>query len=65
MSCRAVNENVKDEVNGLLRDGLKLRDVAVESAERKTNNGNESKHGVIVAKFKSKDDKHRVMKNKN
>ena len=60
-----VYENVKDEVNELLRDGLKLRDVAVESAKRKTNNGNESKHGVIVAKFKSKDDKHRVMKNKN
>ena len=48
----------------MLRDGLKLRNVTVESAERKANSGNDFKHGVIVAKFRSKDDKHQVMKNK-
>ena len=53
-----------NEVNGLLKDGLKLRDVTVESAERKTN-VSESKSGVIVAKLINKDDKNKVMKNKS
>ena len=52
-------------VNGLLKDGLKLCDVTIQSAERKTNNVSESKSGVIVATFRHKDDKSKVMKNKS
>ena len=46
--------NVKNEVNGMLRDGLKLRNVTVESAERKTNSGNDFNYGVKVAKLKKR-----------
>lgn len=56
------NENIKDRVNNII-DYLKVKDVTVESAERKMNNYN-SKPGVILATFYSYDDKEKVMKEK-
>ena len=37
----------------MLRESIKLCDVTVESAKRKTNSGNDLKNGVIVAKFRN------------
>ena len=53
------------EVNCLIKDGLKIRGITVESAIRKSNNSGESKPGIIIAKFKSKDEMSTVMKSKN
>lgn len=58
------NEKAENMVNALLRDGLKIRDVAVASAERKKSR-KPGKLGVIIAKFKSKEDKEKVMKVKS
>ena len=57
-------ENVKNEVNGLFKDGLRLRELTVESAERKTS-ASENRAGIVIAKLKSKEDKVTVMKNKS
>lgn len=54
------NENIKDRVNNII-DYLKVREISVETAERKANNYN-SKPGVVIATFASKDDKEKVMK---
>ena len=60
------SENTVAEVNCLIKDGLKIRDITVESATRKNSNKNgENKPGIVVAKFKSKEEKTTVMKNKN
>jgi len=58
-----VNENVKDKVDSMIRDGLKIRDVQVDSAERKQPR-HESDSGLAVAKFKDAGDKAKVMKAK-
>ena len=61
------NENVIDTVNGIMRDGLRLRDVSVKKAERKqsdSQNNGRSKAPVIVATLKSREDKQAVMDNK-
>ena len=61
------NENVTDTVNGIIRDGLTLRDIEVVKAERKLSDrqqGHDSRPPVIVASFKSTEDKHTVMSNK-
>lgn len=55
-------ENVKNRVNGLIKDGLRIRDVTVVSAERKVSRNR--KPGVIVAKCKSEQDVSKVLKNK-
>ncbi len=57
------NENIIDRVNGLIRDGLSLRDVEVEEAERKRAADNRYP-GLVVAKCKSKEDKSLIMKSK-
>ena len=58
------NEDVKDKVNNLLRDVLKLRDVKVSSAERKpAYNGRDN--GVIVAKCSSIEAKSAIMEAKS
>ena len=58
-------------VNGILKDGLRLRDVTVTKARRisvqnsdalDSDRGN--KPGVIIASLQSKDDKKKVMENK-
>jgi len=57
-------ENVVNKVNSLIRDGLKVSDVTCASAERKKS-PNSSKPGVIIARFKSHDDKRKVMAEKS
>ena len=57
------NENVKTKVNALIKDGLRIRDVTCNSAERKTSY-NEAKPGVIIASFSSHEDKRKVMQKK-
>ena len=59
------NENMMVEVNCLIKDGLKIRDITVESATRKSNYSAETNPGIVIAKFKSKYEKSTVMKNKN
>ena len=59
----SVQENVEVKVNNLIRDGLKVRDVKVESATRKDSYG-DSKPGVIIAKLKNENDKKTIMKEK-
>ena len=62
------DENVADTVNGIIRDGLKLRDIKVVKAERKVTErqtGRTTKPPVIVASFQSSEDKRAVMSNKN
>jgi len=57
------NENVPNRVNALLRDGMKLRSVTVDTAVRKRSSNN--KPGVIVASFRSAEDKQSAMSAKN
>jgi hypothetical protein len=56
-------ENVLSKVNGLLKDGLKIRDVHFKSAERKVSR-NQLKPGVIIAECESADDKRRILESK-
>ncbi|KAH3799532.1 hypothetical protein DPMN_153142 [Dreissena polymorpha] len=59
----SANENVKDRVNSLLNDLLKVN-ISIESAELKeTKSGTEN--GVIIAVCKSRDDKDSIMKSKS
>ena len=65
------NENECDVVNGILKDGLRLRDVTVTKARRisaqnseNNDSGRDSKPGVIIASLRNKDDKTKVMENK-
>ena len=62
--AEAQGENVTDKVNDLVRNTLKIQNLEVESAERKRS-FNERKTGVIIATFKSKEDKEKVMKGKS
>lgn len=57
------NENVSNKVNKFLKDGLKLKDVTCDHADRKISKS-ASKPGVIIAKLKSNDDKRKVMASK-
>ena len=58
-------EDINYEVTRVLKDGLKLRDIEIEKAERKPNRSNNGKPGIVIAKCKSKEDKHTIMRNKN
>lgn len=58
------NENTVQEVNNILKVGLNLRFVTIETAERKQNRQDDRKPGIIVAKCKSKEDKQNIMKSK-
>ena len=57
------DENVLNKVNGLIKDGLKLRDVSVDEATRK-NPGRGGRAGLIVARCRSAKDKEDIMKAK-
>ena len=52
----SVNENLNNKVNSLLREGLDIRDVSVSSTERKLSRV-QSKPGLVIATFKSAEDK--------
>ncbi|XP_053378662.1 uncharacterized protein LOC128548225 [Mercenaria mercenaria] len=54
------NEDVESRVNKLLKDGLRIRDVKCEKAERKRSR-NPNKPGIIIATMKSHDKKRKVM----
>ena len=56
-------ENVLNKVNGLLRDGLHLKDIQFISAERKRS-FKEGKYGVIVASLPNAGDKRKVLESK-
>ena len=57
------NENIVTKVNNVLKEGLKLRNVSVETAERKKSY-KQSVPGVVVATLRSAEDKKAVMVNK-
>lgn len=54
------NENVLNKVNGLVRDGLRVKDVQAVSAERKKS----YRQGIILASFRNISDKRKVMEKK-
>lgn len=56
----AINEDICEKVDGLIHDGLRIRDVTVEKAERLASR-HDSKPGVVVAQFRNQEDKKRVM----
>ena len=60
----SVNENLNNKVNSLIREGLDIRDVSVSSTERKLSRV-QSKPGVVIATFKSAEDKRKVMSEKS
>ena len=57
------NELIENKVNSVLKDGLRLREVLVESAERKKS-FRQDKPGVVIAKLRSIEDKRKVMEKK-
>lgn len=60
----SVGENVDSRVNTLIKDGLSIRNVTVQLAERKKSE-NSSKPGIVVASFKDREDKELVMSAKS
>lgn len=59
------NERIDTKVNGLFRDGLKLGNITLETAERKETRESINKPGVVVATLKSVEDNEKVMTAKN
>lgn len=57
------NENVMNEVNRLIKDGLQIKDVTVSSADRKASD-TRSRPGVVVAVFRSVEAKQTCMDKK-
>lgn len=58
------NENLSNKVNSVIKDGLSVRNVAVKTVVRKQSKI-QSKPGVIIASFKSVEDKRKVMVEKS
>ncbi|CAG2208741.1 unnamed protein product [Mytilus edulis] len=56
-------ENISRKVGGLIKDGLRLKNIQVAAVERKINKI-PGKHGVIIVKFQNSDDKQKVMEKK-
>lgn len=54
------NENITSKVEALIRDGLRLRDVMISSAERKPSD-NRGHAGVVIVTFATFSDKQNVM----
>ena len=59
------SKRIGSKVNSLFRDGLKLNDITVDSAERKVPQEDSNKPGVVVFTLKSTGDKKEVMSAKN
>ena len=59
-----VNENLNGKVDTLIKDALKVRDVKVIATERKGTE-NRNNPGVVIARFRSSEDKKKVMLAKN
>ena len=60
----SANENLNSKVNALIKNGLNIRDVSVSNTERKESRV-QSRPGVVIATFKSADDKRKVMSEKS
>ena len=60
----SVNENIEDKINSLIKSHTKVNDVNVSAARRIASNL-DSKPGVVIATFTSREDKDNVMKAKN
>ena len=58
------NENLRNKLSSLIKDGLKLRDKEVAAAERKTLYS-ESLPGVVIATLSSMEDKKNVLSKKS
>ncbi|CAC5356274.1 unnamed protein product [Mytilus coruscus] len=56
-------ENVVNKVISVFKDGLRLKDIQVVSAERKKT-ANKKKHGVVVVKLQSSAEKRKVVEKK-
>jgi hypothetical protein len=56
-----VGENTSESVNTFIKDGLKLANVKVIKAERKSTHGDGRRPGIVVATCKSNDDKRQIM----
>ena len=54
------NENLLNKVSGLLKDGLRLRNVGIHCVQRKKSL-REGKPGVVIVKFKNMQEKRKVM----
>lgn len=59
----STGENIVSKVNGVLRDGLRLRDVSIKSAERKQSR-KENDPGVVIVKCNNIDDKKTILSSK-
>ena len=57
------NENIDNKVNNVLKEGIKLQNITVESAKRKKSYKRNAP-GIVVAKLKNAEDKKQVMLNK-
>ncbi|XP_071091296.1 uncharacterized protein MCAP_0864-like [Haliotis cracherodii] len=58
-------ENVKNKVNSVLKDGMRLKDVDIVHAERKSNREESRYPGVIVATCRSMEDKSLILQSKS
>ncbi|XP_071147441.1 uncharacterized protein PF3D7_1120000-like [Mytilus edulis] len=54
------NENLFNKVSGLLKDGLRLKNISIHSVERKRS-FREGKPGLVIVKFQNAQDKREVM----
>lgn len=54
------SENIVNKINGILTDGLKLRDVKIEHAARKQSY-KRGQPGLVIAKCKNSEDKEKIM----
>ena len=57
------NENLINKINGLIKDGIKLKDVMIDEAKRKPATNNTP--GVVICKCKSMEDKVNILKAKS
>ena len=57
------NENISRKVAGLIKDRLHLDNIHVTNVERKRSH-RPGKHGIVIAKFQSSEDKRKVMRKK-
>ena len=57
------NENLINKINGLIKDGIKLKDVMIDEAKRKPAKNNTP--GLVICKCKSMEDKVKILKAKS
>ena len=60
----SVSENITEKVNNLIKNHIKVSDVTVSEANR-LDSGSDSRPGVVIATFRSSEEKEKVMKAKH